>query len=209
MLKEHQIQDPAAREILEGASQLFMRYGVKSITMDEIARHLSISKKTIYQHFTDKEELVETFAHVAMYRQQTDLLQLEQKFPNILEGILHMSEFVRTEVCSINPGLLFDLKKYFPKAWKVFLDHKRYFLKDHIIRVIRKGIEQGFFRSDINLEIIARMRIEQVELSFNPDVFPPAEFNIRDVHIQLFQHFLLGICTPLGYEEFNKIIKTL
>ncbi len=207
MLKEENISDPTAQEILNGASELFMRYGVKSITMDEIARHLSMSKKTIYQHFVDKDELVNTFAKESMHKQQCQILILEKSCSNIIEGIMKLSEFVRSTVCGINPGLLFDLKKYFPKAWKVFQEHKKKFLKEHIIRILNTGIEQGYFRKDINLEIMARMRIEQIELAFNPEVFPESEFNIKEVHLQLFQHFMLGICTRDGYEEFNKVLK--
>ena len=205
MLREEQLTDPAAIEILNGASELFMRYGVKSITMDEIARHLSISKKTIYQHFSDKDELVLIFAKVILQKQQDHILALENNFTNIIEGIMHMSDFVRSTVCNINPSLLFDLKKYFPKAWKIFQTHKKEFLKDHIKRMLVRGVEQGYFRNDINLEVIARMRIEIIEMAFNPDVFPTDEFLMSEVNIQMFKHFMIGISTLKGYEEFNKL----
>ena len=207
MPKEQNIPDSTAQEILHGASELFMRYGVKSITMDEIARHLSMSKKTIYQHFADKDELVNTFARESMEKQQCQILVMEKSCSNIMEAIMKLSEFLRSTVCNINPGLLFDLKKYFPKAWKVFQEHKKKFLKEHIIRTLRTGIEQGYFRKDLNLEVMARLRIEQIEMAFNPEIFPESEFNIKEVHMQLFQHFMLGICTLDGYEEFNKILK--
>lgn len=201
------LTDPTALEILKGASELFMRYGVKSITMDEIARHLSVSKKTIYQHFSDKDHLVITFTNVVLNQQRSDMEALTSSCPNVMEGMMKLSDYMRTHVCNINPGLLFDLKKYFPQAWKIFVEHKREFFKNHLISILKKGIIEGYFRSNINLEILARMRLEQVEMAFNPDIFPPAEFVISDVHIQLFNHFVYGICTLKGHEEIDRLTK--
>ena len=110
-----------------------------------------------------------------------------------------------SKVCNLNPSLLFDLKKYFPKAWKFFLDHKRNFLKDHLKRILERGIKEGYFRSDANLEILSRLRMEQVELPFNPEVFPDGDFNLTEVHIQCFKHFVFGLCTVKGHEEFSRL----
>ena len=199
--------DQTALEIVKGASELFMRYGLKSVTMDDIARHLSISKKTIYQHFADKDELVNTFTVVVLNDQKTECLGIEQAHENVIKGLHGMSEFMRMKVCNINSSLLFDLKKYFPQAWKVFTEYKRGFLKDHLKRWLTKGIEQGYFRKEIDVEVLCRMRIEQVELAFNSDVFPPNDFNIGEVHMQFFFHFVLGLCTREGHEEFYKIFQ--
>jgi TetR/AcrR family transcriptional regulator, cholesterol catabolism regulator len=199
--------DQTAFEIVKGASELFMKYGLRSVTMDDLARHLSISKKTIYQHFADKDELVNTFTQIVLNEQKSECLSIEEANENVLMSLHKLSEFMRSKVCNINPGVLFDLKKYFPKAWKVFVDYKRGFLKDHLVRLLTKGIEQGYFRKDINVEILCRMRMEQVEMSFNNDVFPQSELDIAEVHIQLFYHFVFGICTLKGHEEFYKIFQ--
>lgn len=199
--------DQTAIEIVKGASELFMRYGLKSVTMDDIARHLSISKKTIYQHFSDKDELVNTFTTVVLEKQEKEMLSIESGCQNVMEGLHLTSEFLKNNVCNMNPSLLFDLKKYFPKAWKIFADFKRNYLKENLKRFLQKGIDEGYFRKDINLEILCRMRLEQVELSFNPDVFPLAEFAIAEVHLQLFYHFVFGICTLKGHQEFNRVFQ--
>ena len=196
-----------AQEILQGTAELFLRYGVKSITMDEIARHISVSKKTIYQHFADKDELVITFTHMVLEQQKTEMLQMENNSENVMESLRDLSEFLRNKVCNINPSLLFDLKKYFPQAWKIFTEHKKTFLKDHLKRLLERGMKEGYFRANLNMNIISKMRIEQVEMIFNPDVFSETEFNISEVHIQLFQHFVYGICTLKGHEEFNRLMK--
>lgn len=207
------ITDQTALEILHGASELFMKYGVKSITMDEIARHLSVSKKTIYQHFADKDELVITFTRFVLQQQQGEISALEDKNTDVMVGLYGLSEFTRTKVCNINPSLLFDLKKYFPAAWKIFSDHKRSFLKNHVKGFITRGVAEGYFRADVDIEIISRMRMEQVEMCFNQDVFPSEEFGMAAIHIQLFEHFVYGICTVKGHEKldtlYNKAKSTL
>lgn len=199
--------DQTAIEIVKGASELFMRYGLKSVTMDDIARHLSISKKTIYQHFSDKDELVNTFTAVVLEAQEKEMLSIENGCQNVMEGLHLTSEFLKNKVCNMNPSLLFDLKKYFPKAWKIFADFKRNYMKENLKRFLLKGIDEGYFRKDTNLEILCRMRLEQVELSFNPDIYPQSEFDIGEVHLQLFYHFVFGICTLKGHEEFNRIFQ--
>jgi len=199
--------DQTAIEIVKGASELFMRYGLKSVTMDDIARHLSISKKTIYQHFSDKDELVNTFTAVVLENQEKELLSIENDCQNLMEGLHQTSEFLKNKVCNMNPSLMFDLKKYFPKAWKIFADFKRNYLKENLKRFLQKGMEEGYFRKDTNLEIICRMRLEQVELSFNPDIFPQNEFDLAEVHLQLFYHFVFGICTLKGHQEFNRVFQ--
>jgi AcrR family transcriptional regulator len=196
-----------AQEILQGAAELFLRYGVKSITMDEIARHISVSKKTIYLHFADKDELVITFTRMVLEQQKSEMIHLENSGTNVMESLRDLSEFLRNKVCNINPSLLFDLKKYFPQAWKIFTEHKKTFLKDHLKRLLERGMKEGYFRANLNMNIISKMRIEQVEMIFNPDVFSESDFNISEVHMQLFQHFVYGICTLKGHEEFNRLMK--
>jgi AcrR family transcriptional regulator len=199
------ITDQTALEILQGASELFMKYGVKSITMDEIARHLSVSKKTIYQHFADKDELVITFTRVVLQQQQAEICSLDDQNLDVMEGLFGLSEFMRTKVCNINQSLLFDLKKYFPAAWKIFTDHKRNFLKNHIKNFITRGVKEGYFRSNVDIEIISRMRMEQVEMCFNQEIFPVEEFGMSAIHMQLFEHFVYGICTLKGHEKLDTL----
>ena len=200
-------KDQAALDILQGASELFMRYGVKSITMDEIARHLAVSKKTIYQHFVDKDELVISFTQMVLQQQKTEMMKLEDNGTNVMESLRDISEFLRHKVCNINPSLLFDLKKYFPPAWKTFTEYKKNFLKDHLKRILERGMKEGYFRPDLNMEILSKMRIEQVEMIFNPDVFSESEFDIAEVHMHSFQHFVYGICTLKGHEEFGRLME--
>ena len=193
-------------QILRGASELFWRYGIKSITMDEIARHLSISKKTIYQYFEDKEVLVNSFVHAMGAEIQNEMLATMQGTTDVIEELVKSSEYMKAKVCNVNPCLLFDLRKYHIVGWKLWTEHKSKFMVGFIKQSIERGIEQGLFRKTINPMVLAKLRMEQVEMGFNPDIFPADKFNVNEVQMQFFLHFIYGISTVKGHERINKLM---
>src|ERR1700753_3107574 len=104
----------------------------------------------------------------------------------------------------MNPNLFYDLQKYHPKVWKLFKRFKEDCIENMVEESIRKGIEQGLVRSDINTKIIARLRMEEVEMAFDAETFPPEKFKIIDIQLSLLDHFLHGICTLKGHKLINK-----
>lgn len=184
--------------IIEQASELFRRYGVRSVTMDDIANHLSISKKTIYQFFKDKKEIVRVCLQHIMDCEFVDLDEMEAKSSNVMEELVYLSEYFRKMIAQMNPSLLFDLKKYHADAWEIYLRAKQTRYLDKIRSSLERGKAQGYIRQEINVEITSRMRMEMVELGFNPAVFPPEKYDIAEVQLQLFDHFIHGITTHEG-----------
>jgi AcrR family transcriptional regulator len=193
--------------ILKGVDGLFMRFGLKSITMDDIASKLSMSKKTIYQYFKDKDSLVSEFVKGFLDQQKIELLKIRKESKDVIEELVKTSEYLKTKVCNVNPVVLLDLRKYHPAAWKIFQDHKKEFIQNHISETLRNGMFDGYFRKNMNVKIISRMRIEQIEQGYNPDIFPVEEFPSSDVQIQLFDHFVYGICTLKGHQLLNQYHK--
>lgn len=191
-------------KLLKGAEALFMKYGVRSITMDDIARHLGISKKTIYQHFTDKDDIVESVAsgHLERQRAQFDKITTESK--NAVEEMVKLSICLKENMRAINPSLLFDMQKYHPKAWNVWLDFKNKIIHQSIMRSMKQGMEEGYFRADINMDVLARMRLEVVQMAFDNMIFPREEYSLPEVQSQLFEHFVHGIMTEKGKKLYQK-----
>jgi AcrR family transcriptional regulator len=191
-------------KILKGAVELFMRYGVRSISMDDIARHLSASKKTLYQHFEDKDELVTlaSESQIEMSKKQYDQLTADSK--NAIDELAKISVCLRKDMTEMNPSLLFDLQKYHPKAWAVWLNHKNNFIRESVVRNIRQGIAEGYYREDINPDVVAAIRIEQIPVAFDTKIFPPDKFNLAEVQMQIFDHFVYGICTEKGRKQYQK-----
>jgi AcrR family transcriptional regulator len=191
-------------KILKGAVELFMRYGVRSISMDDIARHLSVSKKTLYQHFEDKDELVTlaSESQIEMSKKQYDQLTVDSK--NAIDELAKISVCLRKDMTEMNPSLLFDLQKYHPKAWAVWLDHKNNFIRESVVRNIRQGIAEGNYREEINPDVVAAIRIEQIPVAFDTKIFPSDKFNLAEVQMQIFDHFVYGICTEKGKKLYQK-----
>lgn len=196
--------DSIKDEITIKCCTLFTKYGTKSITMDDIARELAMSKKTIYQHFSDKEDVVMAFIKQFVTHQIEQIEALRKNSENVIHELITSTEHMKMMMSSMNPALVFDLKKYHPKCWAVYLDFKKNFLENFILETLNRGIEEGYFRKDLITAILARMRVEQVEMGFNPDIFPQTEFNLTEVQMECFNHFMYGISTIKGHKTINK-----
>ena len=191
-------------KILNGAVELFMRYGVRSISMDDIARHLSVSKKTLYQYFEDKDELVTlaSVSQIEISKKQYEDLTVSAK--SAIDELAKISVCLRKDMTEMNPALLFDLQKYHPKAWAAWLSHKYNFIRESVVKNIKQGIEEGYYRADVNPDVMAAVRIEQIPLAFDPKIFPADKFNLAEVQLQMFDHFVYGLCTEKGKKEYQK-----
>lgn len=190
--------------ILKGAEELFFKYGIKSITMDDISKHLAISKKTIYHYFKDKNEVVETLMKARLQMDACEIDETAKESKNVIEEVFRIMKHMSAMFSQMNPNLFYDLQKYHPESWKLFKKFKEECVERMVEESIRKGIKDGFVRSDINTKVIARMRMETLEMGLNPEIFPPDKFKIVDVQLALLDHFLHGICTIKGHKLINK-----
>ena len=197
-----------SQKILEIADSLFHKYGIRSISMDEIARELSISKKTIYQYFKDKDDIVYQVTVRNIKLDKEEFEEVFQSSKDAIDELLKISQCIRVKLKEINPSLLFDINKYHPRSWELWIEYKNHFMKNHIFRSIERGMKEGFFRKDLNAEVLAKLRIEQVEMSFDERVFPRTEFNFLEVQMALFDHFVHGLLTVKGQEIYENLTKS-
>ncbi len=191
-------------KILHAAFELFFRYGIKSVTMDDIAKHLSMSKKTIYQFFSDKDEIVHVLFdnYLQQHRMEFDVIATSSK--NVVEEVFSYMKKMHLLLAQINPSIFYDLRKYHKGTWDLFRTFRTEYLLDVVEKSIDKGKLEGFIREDLNSKVIARMRVEQIDMGFNPHVFPTDKFNILEVQLAMTEHFLYGICTIKGHKLINK-----
>ena len=195
-------------KILASADDLFFRYGIKSVTMDDIAKHLSMSKKTIYQYFKDKDEIVYliTEMHLEKDREETEAMQEESA--NTIEFLYLLFKCMKESFSKINPSVLFDLKKYHTKAWTLFLEYKKSVFFNSMVSALQRGIEEGNFREDIHPQTLAKLRLEEVQMPFDENIFPRDEYGFQETHFQLFDHFVHGIVTEQGLKLLNNYFQT-
>ncbi len=185
---------------------MFFRYGIKAVTMDDIARELGISKKTIYQHFPDKDAIVNEGVSTHFERERCESEKMQAEAPDPIAEVVKGSELMRQMLADMNPSMFLDLKRYYPSAWQLFIEFKNGFILDIIRKNLIKGIEEGLYRNDLKVEILARLRNEEVEMGFDPQVFPNNKFNVLDTQLALLDHFLRGIMTADGLKLYEKYL---
>lgn len=198
--------------IIEEADKLFCQYGFKSVTMDDIAKHLGMSKKTIYQHFSDKDELVNILIEDKLTTQNCEMKEHVTKAENAVHEIFLAIEDLNELLNNMNPKLFYDLQKYHSKAWLSFREFKEKSLGESIAANLERGINEGVYREDLNKDILTQMRLEQVDLLFNQhDHYTKNKYTIAQVIIEITQHFLYGVCNDkgLGYIKHYKEQATL
>lgn len=190
--------------ILRGAMELFLKYGVRSVSMDDIARHLSVSKKTLYQYFADKDEIVSMVSEYHLQQEKVNYEAIRASAENAIDELVKISGCIKQSLLKMNPSLLFDLQKFHPRAWNAWLGHKQQYMGQSIIRNLKQGIEEGYFRPEINTEILAKARIELVQISFDELAFPKDKYSLAEVNLQLFEHFVYGVFTDKGRKAYEK-----
>lgn len=190
--------------IIRGGEELFLKAGIKSVTMDDIAKHLGMSKKTIYQFFKDKNELVMALVARKLQLDEEMMDGIISKAGNVIEEMINMMKCSEDIFSRINPVVIHDMQKYHPDAWSMFQAFKSEVLVGKLEELFSKGIIQGYIRPDIDVKILAKMRVAQFELGFDTSVFPLAEFSPWKVQYQFLEHFNYGICTLKGYKLLNE-----
>ncbi len=189
--------------ILLKADEMFMQFGIRSVSMDDMAVDLGMSKKTLYQYFADKDELVVAVVDLHITKMEEDCGNCKQKSDNAIHEMFLTMEQSFEQFTNINPMVLHDLEKFHFKAYQRFREHKDKFLYRVVKDNIEWGIRDGFYREDVNAEVMTRFRIESMLIPFNMQAFPPAKFTILETSKQMLENFVYGLSTLKG----NKLIQ--
>lgn len=198
---------PTAERILEKANSLFMQYGLRSVSMDDIAGSLGISKKTIYQYYADKDELVVAVISDELTRNQNLCEQYRNSSTNAVHEIFLALDMIVALFGTMNPSLIYDMHKYHPKAFDKFQQYKDGYVYSMIRENMERGIQEGVYREDINLDILARYRLESIMLPFNPEFQNKLKQNLAQIEQELIIHFLFGLASPKGYGMINQYLQ--
>ncbi len=190
--------------IVSKAHELFMRYGIRSVSMDEVANHLGMSKKTIYQFYADKDALVEDVINIEITGKQVECKHHRQKSENAIHEIFMATDMLLELLTHMNPALIFDLEKYHPKAFKRYNEHKNSFLYTLIKENIEWGKKGGLYREEVLADIMARFRLASVFLIFNPDVFPGGKHSLPVIVTEITDNFLYGLASAKGQKIIQK-----
>ena len=197
------------QEIITAAFKQFKLLGFKSVTMDDIARKIGISKKTLYELFKDKDELV---LECIKYMLNDNQAQTEKALKNSINAIdqaINILMIMEKMIRGMNPVCYLDLQRFYPSAAKYLNDHKDSFMFQCISDNLKQGIQEGFYREDIDIEIISRFRMESALIVFQHDLFPQEIYDIVKVNTQIFAHYIYGIASSKGHKMIESYLKKI
>jgi TetR/AcrR family transcriptional regulator, cholesterol catabolism regulator len=186
------------------ARGLFMQYGVRSISMDDIASEAGCSKKTLYQHYEDKEALMAEVMNDVLDDNIGACEKDKCESSNAIhEAFLAIESFAMFHG-KVNPVVLFELHKYYPKVYQLFADYKEKYVFASIKNNIERGISEGLYRNDFNIEVMSQFRVQSIFIPFHPDFFSRVNKTLFEVMKEIFIHFVYGIASPEGYKLITK-----
>lgn len=198
-----------SNDIIARAKSLFIRCGIKSTTMDDLAKGMGISKKTLYEKVPNKAALIEQMVHLHIKEEKKAIAQIKGQASNAVEEMILIARYVLQMVRQVSPNTVFEIRKYYWESWKKLekLNH------EHIYQVIQQnlknGIEQGHYRSDLSEEIIARHYVTLSSTVMDQELFPAHLFSLEKIFKETIFYHLRGITTPSGWElclnHFNKL----
>ena len=180
-------------KIIIKSDSLFRKFGIRGVTIDDICSELGISKKTIYTYFDDKHSIA-----------LESIVKIKKTSNNSIHFFLELSNFFRQTITNINPLFVHDLKKFHPDLFKITEDLKKKVFIKTLSKNIKRGKKEGFIRKTVDEIIITKLRLEEIELAFDQNLFPYKKFEIINIQLQFFDHFMRGILTNEGLKIYEK-----
>lgn len=198
------MEDKKAKEIIINATMLLMKYGIKSQTMDDIARGLGISKKTLYKYVSDKNDLVKKAVSLTISEDHDIICNFKDQDGNAIDKIIRINEIISEKLQSVQPAVIFDLQRHYPEAWQIMQDHKRTFIYEIIKENLVSGIEEGLYRKSINPDIVAQIYITLTDSIFDSELFETTAKDYTAIHDQVVRYHLRGIASEKGVKYIKE-----
>ncbi len=192
------------QNILEKVSKLYRKYGIKSITMDDVANELGISKKTLYQFVSDKTELVEKVIDYSRNCSFATMLEKLKGGLNAIEELIEVSVQLNALMKDYSPSYLYDLKKYYPEIHEKHMSARRKYMYESMLANIRKGKKEGLYRMDLNDRIIARLHLLRIENLSESEIFREEELHTTEFFREVFVYHIHGLATEKGLRVLER-----
>jgi len=193
--------------VINTARDLFFMYGLRNVKMDDIAGKLGISKKTLYEAFPKKKDIINEITSQFLGCQENQQQCIAKEALDPVDELIKILLSINTIFESMNARVIYELQHYFPEAWDIFKKHRENFILKSITENLERGIKSGLYRKEINIGIIARMRMQQIQAAMDPTLFPPDQFDIKEIHKQLLLQYIQGVCTARGHELIKSYLK--
>lgn len=201
-----QITMDTRERIITTAQHLFMYRSVRSVTMDDIAGELGMSKKTLYQYFPNKAEIVEGVMQNHFTCEKCMMDDILSAAIDPVDAMVRSLQAFAKSFREIPSNTIHDIRKYYPKSWALFHDYKMDYVLPVVKANLEEGVKAGLYRKDMDLGIVSKLRLEQIEMVLDPAAFPPQQYDIGKVQIEQYALFLHGIVTLKGKKLIYKYL---
>lgn len=194
-------------KLFDSIKDLFLKYGIKSLTMDDIARQLGISKKTLYISFANKRDLVKKVIEYQISSVQCDVENECIEGENAIDELMGIGRKVNEGLSDAHPSIMYDIQKYYPQAWKVLMEHKEEFVFNKMLMNLKRGIEEGLYRDNLNPEVLTKAYMVMTEAMMSNQLALPGKFNFQELHLELMRYHIRGIANGKGREYLKQKFK--
>jgi AcrR family transcriptional regulator len=198
-------QDKAYKQqIIQEAKAMFMRYGIKSVSMDDIARKMGVSKKTLYLHLENKAELISLILEEKLQEEKRVMATLRDNASNAIQEILNISDFIVATLREMPPMIIYDLQKYYQSTWRVFDEKYKAHIHKTILENVKWGVKDGYYRREIDPDIITKFYVGKAMVVVDDEMFPAQNYDCDVLFQEHIEYHVHGIATPKGLEIFNQ-----
>ncbi len=193
-------------KILSRANAMFMRYGLKSVTMDDVARELGMSKKTLYQYVESKPDLIQQTTYWHVENEKKIFTNLRENATDAMDALLSMAIYSLEMFKNLSSSLIYDLQKYYPESWKIVEHLQKDCIYDDMIQNLHRGRAEDLYRIDFDADIVARFFAVQAFCITDEDLFPPKGFKKEKLFMEHILYHLHSIATPQGLARMKEKI---
>ena len=194
------------KKLLEKVNELYQKYGIKSVTMDDVSRELGISKKTLYQYVQNKEELVQQVIIQKNLKNEERYKSVTSGELNAIESLIEVNKLVCSMMREHNPSIEYDLKKYYPEIYARLRKVSREKMYDGVLANLIQGKKEGLYREDLNEVIIAKLYVSRILNLSDDDIFTKEEMMHPDFGYNIMLYHIRGVANEKGLGILDKIL---
>lgn len=200
--------DEELKQLLDKVKALYLKYGIKSVTMDDIARELGISKKTLYQHVIDKTDLVQKIVDTVVEELGEDIHLYCNKEGSAIDQLFSVHRFIKEKIIKkYSPVAEYDLRKYYPDLFRKIVQVRREKMYNNILSNLKKGKAEGLYRSDFDEEIIAKLHLSRIEGIYETELFTQEEILSPKMFLEAFIYHIRGIASEKGLKVLEEKLR--
>ncbi|MBK7479816.1 MAG: TetR/AcrR family transcriptional regulator [Bacteroidales bacterium] len=194
------------KRIIQNCSELFYKYGIKSISVDDISFNVGISKKTFYEYFETKNDVVKAIAIEFINKSRLLNKDIIEEKKDVFYKLMKIYKKMLSQFNTCNPSFIYDIKKFYPEVYELFIEFRDKELDYMITTLIKQGKEEGLFRENIDEKIIYKLHLNRINSIIEGSLLP--EKTIADpVFFEFILINLIGITTIQGHEILEKKLK--